>query len=221
MDMTGLVLRLLNVIPLNTREHTPHGIALAKATGEPLRNQITYQNEIDLVKAVIDEGGGGQSSSAMRNALNNSPIYESWQSSMPYLKNVKNVHFYRNNNKYKHTINDLNDEIIEFGGFLEKDQILFSGGKFSEANFVVKDRHISATMMPGVAWWHSVKVQGQIAILRIAASNSVKSFVFKTRGHQRHTEEFEVLLQNNLIFRYQSSFTRNGIKVLKYDVCGA
>jgi hypothetical protein len=219
MDTTDLILPLLNVFPFKSREHTPFEKALAKGTGEPLQDRMTYQNEIDFVKAVIDEEGGGQSRSAMSDALQSSCVYKSWQTSMPHLKDVKGIHFYRNNNTYRYNINDVNCEIITFGGFLEKDQILFSGGSFCEENLIVNDRLISATMMPSVAWWHAVEVQGQIAILRISASNSVKAFAFKTKGHQRHKEEFEVLLQSNLTLRYQNSFTHNGMNVLKYDVC--
>ncbi|WP_426992637.1 hypothetical protein [Methylomonas sp. CM2] len=219
--MNGLTLNMLNVFPVTTREHTPQELAFSKAGIEPLRERITYQDEAEMVKAVIDEEGAGQASSAMSDALQKSSVYQSWQCAMPYLKDVKNIHSYRVNKKHRHSINDVNTEILYNGGYLEKGQILFRGGNFLEESFKVTNGPISTSTMPSVARWHGIEVHGEIAILRISESNSVKGFAFKTKGHQKHTREFEVLLQNNLKLEFQNTFTHNGMKVLSYDVCSA
>lgn len=219
--MNGLMLNLLNVFPVTTREHTPQELAFAEAGIEPLRERITYQDEAEMVKAVIDEEGVGQASSAMSEALQKSSVYRSWQHAMPYLKEVKNIHSYRVNKKHRHSINDVHTEILCNGGYLEEGQILFRGGNFSEESFEVTNGPISTSTMPSVARWHGIEVHGEIAILKISESNSVKAFAFKTKGNQKHTQEFEVLLQNNLKLEFQHSFTHKGMKVLSYDVCRA
>jgi len=217
--MSVLTLSLLNVFPIKTAEHTPEELALANAGLRPLRDIVVYQNEIEIVKAVIDEDGQGQASSAMSKALQKSQIYGSWQRSMPFLKDAKSIHSYRVNKKCKHDINSVNNEILKHGGYLEQGQILFRGGKFAKQSFSISDGPISTTTMPSVARWHGIEVKGEIAILKISSSNTVKAFAFKTKGHQRHTLEFEVLLQNNLKFEYQISFTHKGMIVVIYDIC--
>jgi len=217
--MSITTLPLLDVFPVTIKNHTPWEKALARAGVQALREKVTYKNEIEMVKAVIEHKGLGESSSAMSDALKSSAIYSGWQRSMPYLRDVKNIHSYRNNNNHQHKINDVNSEITIFGGFFQKGQVLFRGGNFSECDFTISNGPTSTTTMPSVARWHGIKVHGDIAILKIAESNKIKAFVFKIGGYQRHTNEFEVLIQNNLKLKFADSFTHCKMKVVMYDVC--
>lgn len=218
--MSKLKLNLLNVLPVRTRKHTPREIALAKAMARPLRTRMTYHNAIDMVKAILDEGGVGEASSAMTEALKTSSIYKYWQISMPCLKDVKNIHYYRLDKTNKFNLNEVDKEIITYGGYLTKGQILFRGGNFSGRVNAKTKAPISTSTNPSVARWHSIKVKGEIAILRISEPNAVMAFAFKTYGYQRHTGEFEVLLQKYIKLKFQRSFWHKKIRVIIFDVHG-
>lgn len=208
----------MNVFPVTTRNHTSQEIALARADHEKLRALVTYKNEIEIVKAIIDAEGCGEANSALETALGASPIYRRWQKAMPYLRDVPHICSFRNKPKSNIDVNAVNGEIIQVGGYLQEAQILFRGGCFPDHNLQISNGPISTSTMPSVARWHAIKVGGDIAVLKIAKRNSVKCFPFRTSGNQKLTHEFEVLLQNNLKLTFVTSFTHAEMKVVQYDV---
>ncbi len=216
--MTNPQFDLLNVLPVRTRTPTQREIAIASAGGPQPENSREYTNEIDMVKAIIDGEGLGSAKLALEDALQSSTTYKEWQRAMPGLKDVPNIHGFRTKPKHKNNISLVNMEIETVGGFLPKDQILYRGGVFFPNDSLTNDGPISATTMPCVARWHAIEVSGSIAILRIAEHHKVKAFAFKTRGNQRLTHEFEVLVQNGVKLNYQNSLHHNGMMIYQYDV---
>lgn len=216
--MTNPHFDILNVFPVETRAHTSHEIAMAKAgVGQP-RKIKKYTNEIDMVKAIIEGEGLGSAKSALEDALQSSSIYREWQRAMPCLKDVPNIHGFRTKPKDKNNICLVNEEIEKFGGFLPKGQILYRGGDFSTNDVLVSDGPISTTTMPCVARWHAIEVSGSIGILRIAEHHQVKAFAFGTKGNQRLTHEFEVLVQSGVELKHVKSISHHAMNIHQYDV---
>ncbi|MAG79738.1 MULTISPECIES: hypothetical protein [unclassified Limnobacter] len=209
---------LLNVFPVRTRTPTHREMAIASAEGPQPENSLEYTNQIDIVKAIIEGEGLGSAKSALEHALQSSSTYKEWQRTMPYLKDVPNIHGFRTKPKHKNNVLLVNKEIETLGGFLPKDQILYRGGVFSPNDSLINNGPISTTTMPCVARWHAIEVSGSIAILRIAEHHKVKAFAFKTRGNQRLTHEFEVLVQNEVKLNYQNSLHHHGMDIYQYDV---
>ncbi len=210
--------KLLDVVPVTTRKHSAQEIALAKAGISKLRKIRMFYDVNEIVKEIIDGQGVGEAKSALEDALKSSAIYKEWQDSMPFLRDVPNIHSYRTKPKHKNNIVLVNDEINKVGGLLPKNQFLFRGGNFQKKDMDINDGPISTTTMPCVARWHAVEVNGQIAILRIAQALKIKAFAFKTRGNQKLKQEYEVLLQNGLCLKFIGSFAHQGMEVIEYEV---
>ncbi len=209
---------LLDVFPLTTSEHSSLEIAYADAGIEKLRGIEEFQNEDEIVKAIIDGEGLGEAKSAIEGALKSSKTYREWQDLMPFLKDVPNIHGFRTKPKRKNNVSLVDEEINKVGGLLPKGQVLYRGGCFDNKDIRVDNGPISTTTMPCVARWHALEVNGQFAILRISENHKVKAFSFKTRGNQRLKHEYEVLLQNNLQLKYVKSFSHGGLNVFEYEV---
>ena len=216
--MTNPCFNLINVFPLTTKEHSAKEVALADAGNGELREIKQFENEISVVKAIIDGEGLGEAKSSLEDALKSSKIYRKWQDLMPFLKDVPNIYSFRTKSKKKSNVMLVDDEIIKVGGLLPKGQILYRGGCFESKDIEVVDGPISTTTMPSVARWHAKKVEGQIAILKVSGDYKTKAFAFKTRGNQRLKYEYEVLLQNNLCLKYVQSFSHGGMGIFEYEV---
>ena len=137
---------------------------------------------------------------------------------MPFLKDVPNIHKFRNLPKHKININLVNNEIILFGGYLTQGQILYRGGNFQAKDTTIDNDPISTSIMPSVARWHAIKVSGEIAMLEIAESNITRAFAFKTKGNQRLKDEYEVLLQNSLRLEYVKTSNHNNMQIHEFKV---
>ncbi len=136
---------------------------------------------------------------------------------MPYLKDVPNIHNYRISRNFNQKL--LDEEIINKGGLLSSRQILCRGGAFKAEDMAIQDKPISTTTMPSVAVCHANKASTKtVALLSIAENFKIRAYIFKTKGNQRHTREYEVLLQNNLKLTYKESVQYGNMNILKYDV---
>lgn len=209
---------LLNVLPVTTRVHTANDLSIAQADSKPLRIITTFRTEIDVVKHVIEHDGVGEAHSALEDALKNSATYKGWQNSMPYLRDVPNIHAFRNKPRHTNDVTLVDAEIVECGGYLPKGQILYRGGRFQAIDSSINDGPISTSLMPSVARWHAIEVSGEIAIFEVAEDNKIRAFAFKTRGNQNLKREYEVLLQNNIRLEYMKSSRHCNMKIHNFKV---
>lgn len=212
-------LELIDLLPITTRAHTPIELALSKGELKNLRTVREFENYDVLLDAIIESGGLGDAHTAFEDALKSCAAYKRWQRSMPYLKDVPQIHAYRNRRHYK-DLPAVDRAIRQQGSCLQAGQILYRGGNFTSEHISVSDGPVSTSMHPSVALWHANEVNGQLAILKIAAPRSVLAFVFRTTGPQRLKHEYEVLLQNNLRLEQTSIRSINGMQVRSYDVSG-
>ena len=203
---------------MKTRVHDARELAVAQFGIQSLRTITTFSNELDVIKHVIEHYGTGEADSALKNALDNSAIYKEWQDLMPYLKDVPNIHAFRNKPKHKNDVTLVNAEILQYGGYLSKEQILYRGGKFQAIDISIIDGPISTSMMPSVARWHAIEVSGEIAIFEVAEDNKILAFAFKTRGNQRLKHEYEILLQNNIHLEYIESWSYLKMRIHKFKI---
>ena len=209
---------LLNTLPVTTRVHTAQELALTQAGIKSLRTITTFHTEIDVIKDVIKHDGMGEAASALEDAPINSATYKGWQKSMPYLKNVPNIHAFRNKPKYQNDVTLVDAEIVKHGACLLKGQILYRGGKFQAIDASINDGPISTSLMPSVARWHAIEVSGEIAILEVAEDNKIRAFAFKTTGNQKLKHEYELLLQNNISLEYMKSSCHCNMKIHNFKV---
>ncbi|MBD2719322.1 hypothetical protein [Synechococcus sp. FACHB-909] len=211
-------LELVDLLPI--RSSYPNSAIsqalLEHGIGELISSQVHESHEALLEKIISDEGLGA-TARAVEEALKASVTYKKWQRLMPYLRDVPQIRAYR----MEETENDLsgvNLEVLCNGGFLQAGQILFCGGIFVSEQVVISNGPMSTTMHPSVARWHAKMVNGQIAILKIAASHSVLGFVYRVTGNQKFKHEYEVLLQNNLRLVQTSICCVGEFQVRSYDV---
>lgn len=203
--------------PISTRKPSQMEIILARIKGKPKPQVITYNDQLELLRLIIENKGLGPTHNAYERALQRSIKYKTWQNKMPYLKDVPNIYGFRNLKKQRNDVKKVNKEILAMGGYLSKGQVLYRGGIFREKEIEITDGPISTTLLPSVARWHAVEVSGEIAILKISEENSIKGFAFKTTGNQKHKREYEILLQNNIYLK-QTCEHDLGLRVVEYDV---
>ncbi|ABD82339.1 hypothetical protein [Saccharophagus degradans] len=209
---------LFDVLPFDTRPHTAHELALAQCGAQTLRVIRTFKDVDEVVKDIISDNGPGECNSALEDALKKSAVYCEWQNSMPFLKDVPNIHSYRVKPKKKNNAALINDELIKFGGLLPKGQVLFRGGLFAKSDIDITCGPVSTTTMPSVARWHAIEVKGQIAIFDIEDNLKIHAYAFKTWGNQKLKHEYEVLLQNNIRLTFKGSNTYGNMEVYRYNV---
>ncbi|WP_254945254.1 hypothetical protein [Cyanobium sp. AMD-g] len=170
-----------------------------------------------LLNQIISDEGLGATTRAVEEALKSSVVYKEWQRLMPCLRDVPLIRAYRRQGT-EIDLSGVNQEVLCNGGFLRAGQILFSGGAFASEEVEITNGPMSTTMHPSVARWHAKKVNGQIAILKIAASHSVLGFVYRVTGNQMFKHEYEILLQNNLRLVQTSICCVGEFQVRSYDV---
>lgn len=214
--MSSPELKLVDLIPITTRPHTPLELALAQAGTRQLRAIRSFHSSAELIDAIIEEGGrGNEAGGAAEDALKAHPVYKQWQRAMPYLRNVPKIHRYRTGSSKD--LSAVDGEILANGGFLVSGQILYHGGVLTSAEILTVNP-ISSSMHPSVAISHAIKDNGQLGVLRIGASNSVRAFAYETTGSQKLKHEYEVLLQGGLRLELTSERNVCGIQVKNYDV---
>jgi hypothetical protein len=208
-------LELVDLFPISTRPHTPMELALAEAGSNHLRPIRAFSSDVDLIDAILEDGDrGDEARGAVEDALRNCAVYKQWQRLMPYLKDVPQISRYR-----KHRSKNLlavNGEILNTGGYLDAGQLLYRGGTFVSEQ-IITDEPSSTSMNPSVARWHALEVGGQIAVLKIAGSRSIRGFAYSTSGNQQLKHEYEVLLQSGLRLEQTSARTVSGILVKSYE----
>ena len=194
-------------------------VALAEYENTPAPQPKTFLCPLDLLKDVIDYHGCCEADSAIEEALRNSSVYQQWQKSMPWLKDVQHIHQYQAREKSDIDLYQVCDEIKTHGAFLAKDQILFRGGSFNGMTEIeISCEPTSTSLSPSVAHWHAQKSSKEIAILRIADNEDVQAFVYRTKGNRGFNQEFEVLLQNNICLKMIAKFQHLNFCVIEYDV---
>lgn len=151
--------------------------------------------------------------------LDQSPIYRIWQKSMPFLKNVPNIHQYRNQYP-KCNKEAVNNEILTHGFLLSPGQILYRAGNFQRESFVINDSPISTSLLSGVALWHANTQDNkrEIALLRVAEGARIKAFAYCTKGNQNLAQEYEILLQSDIRFRRLRTEQHNGYYLMEYEI---
>jgi len=214
--MSNPEFRLVDPFPISTRPHTPTEVALAEAEPEQLRTIRVFYSSADLIDAIVEDGDrGDEARGAAESALKVCPAYKEWQRAMPCLKDVLEIHRYRRN--LSKDLAAVNLEILSVGGYLCAGQVLYRGAQFTSVQ-ILTNEPISTSMNPSVARWHALEVGGQIAVLTIGASHSVRAFAYKTSGHQGLKHECEVLLQSGLRLELTTERTIHGVGVRHYDV---
>ncbi len=203
----------VDCFPLKTREPTQRDLIIGNATPS-----ITYESHHAIWPRIIDSVGNCAEDSAVKDALLASKIYKSWQHGMPFLKDVPIMKKFRSGRLSADDLPRANDVILTHGMWLPAGQILYHGGCFDSQRATITDRPISATLVPSVALVHAIKDRGQIAVFRIADSESVRAFVYSSRGYQLHTLEHEILLQSRLELSPISSQEILGRIVSEYEV---
>lgn len=210
-------LELVDLLPIRTHSYSSISQALAEQGVRELRPSQVHESHEALLDQIISDEGLGDTAKAVEEALRSSTVYAKWQRLMPYLKDVPHIRAYRMQ-AIGLDLSGVNLEVISNGGYLQTGQILYSGGIFASEQVAILDGPMSTTMHPSVARWHAQKENGQIAILKIAASHSVLGFAYKVTGNQKLKHEYEILLQNNLQLM-QTSICRVGeFQVRSYDV---
>lgn len=214
-------LPLFSVFPVSSWPHSVREIQFANYGIETLRQIKNYNSEMDMVHALIESSGCGEPNSIMDDALNKCGLYKSWQAKMPALKDVPCIHKYRIDSINDDLLQGVNEEILQFGGFLPPGQILYRGAIFNSSDFEVKNGPISTSTHPRVAWWHAKEVAGSIGVMRIADAAEIRAFIFKTSGNQKHTSEYEVLLQNDLSLQFIDTHQHDNMHIFEYEVSNA
>lgn len=215
--MKTINLEYFDLFPISTKQPNQRDILLAKAQGEPAPESITYNDPLEVLRVIIENDGLGPAHSAYEDVLRDSKVYKTWQKQMPYLKDVPNIHGFRNKKWHKIDVTEVNKEILSIGAYLPKGQMLYRGGNFQNREIHINDGPISTSLMPSVARWHAVEVMEEVAILRISEENSIKCYVYRSSGNQKHKKEYEVLLQSNI--KLKSIREHNmGLRVVEYEV---
>jgi len=215
--MNNKKLPLLDIFPFDSAPHGEQSIAIAKALNKKIKPSVTYTNPRQLIEEILRHDGGGDPRSASKLATNNSEIYKEWQNSMPYLKDVPNISAYRRSSFMNYALNELEEEIIEHGGLLEKGQILYRGGKTNQAE-IRRSTPLSTSTLPSVAWSHAAKTSGNISILKIATGSRIKAFAFRTKGNQKLKQEYEVLLQSHVVLTKTETHKLGDKVFYEYDL---
>lgn len=194
-------------------------LAQQSSQGPPPATRIFCSPEA-LIEEIIRTEGTGETHNAVEKILKASTEYREWQKSMPLLRYVPQIHAYRTEGDHMDhaALATVNQEVLSTGGYLQENQILYSGGNFNSESIEILDGPLSASMHPSVARWHAIKQEGQIAILKIAASDSVLGFAYKVTSNQKFKIEYEILLQNDLRLNQTSMCSFNGLEVRSYDV---
>ena len=194
-------------------------LAQQSSQGPPPATRIFCSPEA-LIEEIIRTEGTGETHNAVEKILEASTEYRKWQKSMPLLRGVPQIHAYRTEGDHMDhaALATVNQEVLSTGGYLQENQILYSGGNFNSESIEILDGPLSASMHPSVARWHAIKQEGQIAILKIAASDSVLGFAYKVTSNQKFKIEYEILLQNDLRLNQTSMCSFNGLEVRSYDV---
>jgi hypothetical protein len=203
----------VDCFPLKTREPSERDLLVGDVTPS-----VTYQRHREIWPRIIESGGSCAEDSAVKDSLQKSKIYKSWQHGMPFLKDVPIMKKFRSGRLSADDLHKANDVILTHGMWLPAGQILYRGGDFASETITITDGPISTTLIPSVAWWHAAEVHGQIAALRIIEPESIRAFVFSSRGHQRLKHEHEVLLQNQIILSRVSKHEVSGLVIFEYDV---
>jgi len=214
-------LELINLFPITVHQHWTIAMRLAQQSsqGPPPATRIFCSPEA-LIEEIIRTEGTGETHNAVEKILEASTEYRKWQKSMPLLRGVPQIHAYRTEGDHMDhaALATVNQEVLSTGGYLQENQILYSGGNFNSESIEILDGPLSASMHPSVARWHAIKQEGQIAILKIAASDSVLGFAYKVTSNQKFKIEYEILLQNDLRLNQTSMCSFNGLEVRSYDV---
>ena len=194
-------------------------LAQQSSQGPPPATRIFCSPEA-LIEEIIRTEGTGETHNAVEKILKASTEYRKWQKTMPLLRGVPQIHAYRTEGDHMDhaALATVNQEVLSTGGYLQENQILYSGGNFNSESIEILDGPLSASMHPSVARWHAIKQEGQIAILKIAASDSVLGFAYKVTSNQKFKIEYEILLQNDLRLNQTSMCSFNGLEVRSYDV---
>lgn len=203
---------------MTTRPHTGQELALHRVGFKSLRKIATFHNEIEIVNHIIENDGSGEAHGALEEALEKSIVYTKWQKLMPFLKMVPSIYAYRNKSKHKFDIRLVDLEILRFGGYLPKGQILYHGGTLLAKDTISSDGPISTSMMPSVARYHAKKVSGDLALFEVAEDNVLRAFAFKTKGNQKLKHEYEVLLQNNIRLEYKKTSVHCDMKIHEFKI---
>ena len=215
----------VDLVPLEVGKPTQMEIDVAVATGTA-PPQSRFVNTIDdVVEATITEHPGGPTISAARALMEQDPVYREWQTSMPPLNSVPNLHTYRNAKTTPAVLQGAQQEIQTYGDTLDAGQFLFRGTVHSS---IPPNEPISTSMLPSVALAFAIRNSGAVWVLRVRDANIVRAFAFSTRGNQKNRMEMEVLLEANLLIaQYQPTqtiicgqpdCTRVPIDVFYYDL---
>ena len=213
-------LELINLFPITVHPHWTIAMRLAQQSSlEPPPATRIFCSPEALIEELIRTEGTGETHNAVENILKASTEYRKWQQSMPLLRDVPRIHAYRTEGDHMDhaALAAVNQEVLTTGGYLQEDQILYSGGNFNSESIEILDDPLSTSMHPSVARWHAINRGGQITILKIAASDSVLGFAYKVTGNQKLKIEYEVLLQNDLRLHQTSMCSFNGLEVRSYD----
>ena len=209
---------LVDCFPLKTREPREQDIWSAESRGEPIPQSTTYLRHQEIWPRIIESGGSCAENAAVEDALRASLVYKSWQQAMPFLKDVPILKKFRSEKLRSSDLNAVNHAILTHGMFLPAGQILYRGGNFGGDNLNLTDGPVSTTLLPSVARYHAIEVKGQIAVFRVMESNSIRAFVFSSRGHQNLKHEHEILLQNELMLSQPFTCLVGEISVIEYEV---
>jgi len=208
--------KLVDLFPISTRPHTPMELALAEGELKQLRPIRVFNSDANLIDAILEDGDrADEARGAVEDALRTCAAYKQWQRSMPYLKDVPEISHYRKNRSQN--LLAVNVQILSTGGYLDAAQVLYRGGTFMSEQIVTREP-TSTSMNPSVARWHALEVGGQIAVLKIVRSRSIRGFAYRISGNQKLKHEYEVLLQSSLRLEQTSARHVSGLSVRSYEV---
>lgn len=213
-------LQILNIFPLQVEHKEEKFIQHERGFLTPkqvLKSIEIYDDCQTLLKACIDNRENNLIRNTVEKKLDESPMYRFWQKSMPFLKDVPQIHKYRNN-YHKCDCLATHDEIIKHGMYLRAGQVLFRGGNFNDEKFQITNGPISTSLLPDVALWHTLGKKREVAILKVGTEARIKAFIFSTRGNQNLTQEHEVLLQSHLSFEQTNREEYNEHTIVEYEI---
>lgn len=185
----------VDLVPLTVGAPSQRELDVAEAKGVQPPQPWSVATIDDVVADTIREYPGGPTISSARNFMEMNSDYRGWQDSMPKLKDVPNLHKYRNSKKTAAILQGAEKEIQAHGDTLDADQFIFrgSGHKTMPAN-----TPISTSMLPSVAVRFAIDTKGEVWVLRVSDPNVVRAFCFSTRSNQKNNMEMELLLEANL-----------------------
>ena len=195
----------INPFPISQRPYSQRDIQIAEFNGEKLPMPLQATDPVDLVETLTNDIADNRLPNALHDFLGQSKEYNEWKKSMPFLKDVPNIHKYKNVHLNYDQVK-VDGEIRSCGAFLPEGQVLYHGGTWPETDFLPNSgeqyeltRPFSTTLCPQVAAVHACHHKPKcIWVIKVESATRTPVFVFNNKA-QNLSHETEVLFASGAI----------------------